>query len=278
MQNHLHMQAKQAMHQHKVVEYYVAGRGAAVVLLHGFGEEGSIWKPQVPHLQKAFKVIVPHLPGTGGSELQPDMRLEGLAEAVKAVLDAEGVTECVLIGHSMGGYVTLAFAEKWGAYVKGFGLFHSTAFADSEEKKATRQKGIEFIRQHGAHAFLKTTVPNLYSPATKAARPALIEEHLQAVQHFTDAALINYYEAMMARPDRTHVLKQARVPVLMVLGRHDAAVPPDDGWTQSHMPQKTYIHMLEESGHMGMVEEVDNSKRLLHDYLIQTLLQTAAYE
>lgn len=272
------MQAKQVAHQNKKVEYRIAGSGPAVLLLHGFGEDGSIWQHQVKMLQNTFTVIVPHLPGTGRSELQEDMRMESLAESVKSVLDAEGITQCVMIGHSMGGYATLAFAERYPEYVMGFGLFHSTAFADSDEKKATRQKGIEFIRQHGAYAFLKTSVPNLYGPATKEAAPALIEQHLQSVQSATDAALIKYYEAMMARPDRTHVLQQATVPVLFVLGRHDAAVPPEDGWKQSHMPEKTYIHMLDHSGHMGMVEEVDKSNTLLNELLTQTLQQTAAYE
>lgn len=265
------MQLKTALHKGKKVAYGVAGKGPAVVLLHGFGEDGTVWQQQAKNLQNAFKVIVPHLPGSGPSELQDDMSMEGLADSVKTVLVAEGILEFVLIGHSMGGYVTLAFAEKHQKGLKGFGLFHSTAFADSEEKKETRKKGIAFIRQHGAQAFLKTTLPNLYSPTTKETAPALLEEQLQATSYFTGEALIRYYEAMIARPDRTHVLKQTTVPVLFVLGQWDVAVPPADGWKQCYLPQKSYIHMLYQSGHMGMVEEVEKSNQLLNEYLVQTL-------
>lgn len=265
------MQDKQILYNNRQLAYSVAGSGKVVVLLHGFGEDGHIWQQQVETLQNAFKVIVPQLPGSGASQLQDDMSMEGLAKSVNAVLQAEEVTACVMIGHSMGGYVTLAFAEMFERVLKGFGLFHSTAFADSEEKKATRQKGIEFIKQNGAYAFLKTSLPNLYSPATKEKAPALLEEQLQAVRYFTDTALINYYQAMMARPDRTHVLKQTGLPVLFVLGKWDAAVPPEDGWKQCYLPQMSYIHMLDKSGHMGMIEEAEKSNQLLSDYLLQTL-------
>ncbi len=265
------MQPKEILFNGKKLAYGVAGSGKAVVLVHGFGEDGNIWQQQVPTLQNRFKIVVPHLPGSGTSDLQPDMSMEGLAKSVKAVVDAEGIEECAMIGHSMGGYITLAFAEIWERSLRGFGLFHSTAFADSEEKKGTRQKGIEFIKQHGAAAFLKTTLPNLYSPATKETAPALLEQQLQATGYFAPEALIQYYEAMMARPDRTHVLKHTALPVLFVLGRWDAAVPPEDGWKQCYLPQKSYIHMLDRSGHMGMIEEAEKSNQLLHDYLIQTL-------
>ena len=265
------MQQKTITYKGKTVAYNIAGSGRVVVLVHGFGEDGAIWQQQVKALQNSFTVVVPHLPGSGASALQADMSMEGLADSVEAVVRAEGIAECVMIGHSMGGYVTLAFAERHKRVLKGFGLFHSTAFGDSDEKRQTRQKGIDFIKQHGAHAFLKTTIPNLYGPATKQTAPTLIEEHLASVSYFTDAALINYYQAMMARPDRMAVLKETLLPVLFVLGRHDAAVPPEDGWKQAHVPQKSYIHMLNNSGHMGMLEEVETTNTLLNEYLHQTL-------
>jgi len=271
IQNKSIMHNKHIVFNGKALAYGVAGSGKAVVLVHGFGEDGSIWQQQVAALKNTFTVIVPHLPGSGSSELQANMSMEGLAESINAILEEEGISECALIGHSMGGYVTLAFAEKWERKLRGFGLFHSTAFADSAEKKVTRQKGIEFIEQNGAFAFLKTTLPNLYSPATKETAPALLQQHLQAVGYFSSEALVQYYQAMMARPDRTPVLKQTALPVLFVLGKWDAAVPPKDGWKQCYLPQKSYIHMLDQSGHMGMVEEAEKSNQLLHEYLIQTL-------
>src|SRR5688500_8385113 len=147
------MQIKNIDHKGKKLAYQVVGSGPVVVLVHGFGEDGNIWQQQVQRLQLNFTVIVPHLPGSGVSQLGEDMSIEGMAAAVNAVLEAEEVKQCVMIGHSMGGYITLAFAEQFKRVLKGFGLFHSTAFVDSDEKKETRQKGIEFIGKHGAQAF-----------------------------------------------------------------------------------------------------------------------------
>lgn len=167
----------------------------------------------------------------------------------------------------MGGYITLAYAEKYPDDLAAFGLFHSTAYPDSEEKKETRRKGIAFVEKHGAFEFLKTAIPNMYSPASKESKTSMIEGHIQSLQQFSKAALIAYYESMIKRPDRTNVLKQNKIPVLFVLGKYDAAVPMQDGLQQSHLPGIAHVHILEESGHMGMCEEVDKSNRLLREFV-----------
>jgi len=112
-----------------------------VVLLHGFAEDGDVWKYQLADLAAGYLVIVPDLPGSGRSDMTDDMSIEGMALCVKKIIDHElpanaslaedGIT---MIGHSMGGYITLAFANKYPGLLAGFGLFHSTAFADTEEK------------------------------------------------------------------------------------------------------------------------------------------------
>ena len=173
----------------------------------------------------------------------------------------------ILIGHSMGGYITLAFVDKYPHMLKGFGLFHSNSFADSEEKRETRKKGIQFIEQHGPFEFLKTAIPNLYGPVTKDQNPSLIEEHIGASHNFSDAALVCYYKSMMARPDRSHLLKQTPLPVIFILGKYDTAVPMEDGLKQCHLPPVSYIHVLEESGHMGMIEETKKTNQILNEYL-----------
>ena len=123
----------------------------------GFGEDGTIWRAQFD-LFPSHQLIIPDLPGCGGSEIIEDISMEGLAEVVKAIFtDAVKDGKAVLIGHSMGGYVALAFSKIFPGLLNAFGLFHSTAFADIEEKKETRRKGIEFIQKHSGPEFLKTT-------------------------------------------------------------------------------------------------------------------------
>jgi pimeloyl-ACP methyl ester carboxylesterase len=123
-------------YKNKSIYYSIFGKGNAVVLVHGFGEDGKVWNEIINGLQKKFLLIVPDLAGSGKSEmLDGDISIEDHADVIKTILDEENITECVMIGHSMGGYITLAFAEKYSAVLKGFGLFHSSAFADDEEKK-----------------------------------------------------------------------------------------------------------------------------------------------
>ena len=256
---------KETVYNHHRLAYSTSGTGTAVVLLHGFGEDGRVWKNQAMALPN-YQVIIPDLPGSGGSDRIADMSMEGLAGSVKAVLDDEKADRCVLIGHSMGGYVTLAFAALFPDRLQGFGLFSSTAYADSEEKKATRRKGIQFMEKHGAFEFLKASVPNLFSATTKEQNPSLVQQHLQALPHFSTEVLMAYYEAMIQRPDRTDILAKSEVPVLFVLGEQDTAVPLSDGLAQSHLPTVSYVKLLQASGHMGMLEEPESGNEALQEF------------
>src|SRR3954464_11833402 len=154
----------------KKIFYRSKGKGPAIVLLHGFAEEGSIWKQQFDIFTN-HRLIIPDLPGSGGSEITDDMSIDGMAVTINEFLKASGIRRCILIGHSMGGYITLAYAEKFKDSLNGFGLVHSTAYPDSNEKIETRNKGISFIEQQGAYEFLKISIPNLYSPITKKMHP-----------------------------------------------------------------------------------------------------------
>jgi pimeloyl-ACP methyl ester carboxylesterase len=254
------------------------GSGHRVVLIHGFGEESNVWDHQIEFLKDRFQLIIPDLPGGGRSGMIDDMSIEGMAGVIKHILNTEsskalsfeeGLGEVIMIGHSMGGYITLAFAEKYPEYLTAFGLFHSSAYADSEEKKMVRRKGIEFINQQGAFEFLKSSTPNLFSPHSKKETPDLIEEFISGLNVFSPGALISYYEAMMQRPDRTNVLKNAAVPVLFIMGKYDNAVPLQDGLKLCHLPGNSYIHILHQSGHMGMLEEADMSNRILEKFFLE---------
>jgi pimeloyl-ACP methyl ester carboxylesterase len=255
----------------KQVFYRVTGTGEPVMLVHGFGESGEVWKLQVDHLQNKFRLIVPDLPGSGRSEMAGDMSMDGMAEILNAILNAEGLGQVTMIGHSMGGYITLAFVNRYPGKLKAFGLFHSTAFADSEEKKTARKKGIEFIRKNGTSEFLKTTSPNLFSPATQADNPGLIDEFLAGLDNFSIPAFVSYYESMMQREDHTDVLKSTTLPVLFVIGEHDSAIPKEDALRVAHLPGISYIHILHHSGHMGMLEEPNKSNTILEKFLSENL-------
>ena len=279
------------------------------MLVHGFGEEGTVWSRQIEFLKGKFHLIVPDLPGSGQSEMIEDMSVEGMAEVLHAIIHEEWPPQtppkeglantqnqhnenssqeinsklsessknpqpvggaggaCTVIGHSMGGYITLALTEKYWNHLTAFGLVHSTAFADSEEKKSVRKKGIEFIKQHGAFEFLKTTTPNLFSPNSKLQMQDSIDAFISSLKGFSAEALIAYYYAMMNRPDRTEVLKHTNLPVLFIAGEYDNAVPISDVLKQCYLPEKSYFHTLINSGHMGMMEEMEKTNLLLEKFL-----------
>lgn len=261
--------------KNKRIFYRAEGKGKAVILLHGFGEDGNIWEPQFETLKKDHFVIVPDLPGSGQSQmLEGPCSLTDYAEVIKVIAEKEIVSRkkkshqsFALIGHSMGGYITLAFAKKYPDLLNSFGLFHSSAFADNEEKIATRKKGIEFIKKNGAEAFLKTSVPDLFAKRTREENPALIEKLLHIAYKISGEALIQYYETMIERPDTADVLASFSKPVLFIIGKQDPVIPLQASLQQCHIPSFSSIHILQNSAHVGMWEEESMSNIYLTNFL-----------
>lgn len=266
------MKKKSIIYQGAKIFYRTAGEGKTVVLLHGFAEDGEIWNNQVEYLQNHFRLIIPDIPGSGNSELIENANIDTYAQVIKMILDEEQgiaaiVPEVEMIGHSMGGYITLAFAEKYPQYLNSFGLFHSSAFADNEEKKLTRAKAIDFILEKGSNAFLKTSIPGLFALAFAEAYPEKINSLVHRGKSFTPAALIQYYEAMINRPDRTAVLKNFSKPILFLIGELDTTIPLQISLQQCYLPNQSHVHVLSQSAHMGMWEEPDKANSLLLKFL-----------
>jgi pimeloyl-ACP methyl ester carboxylesterase len=261
------------------IAYSQKGSGNVVVLIHGFGEDSNVWQGVEAVLQTNFKVISIDLPGSGQSVIKTDvLRKENLssmdyyADIVFALLQNLTINNCVMLGHSMGGYITLSFAEKYPNLLKGFGLVHSTAYADSDEKKTNRQRGIAMMDEYGSHAFLKTTIPNLFSNAFKLTNSITIDALINTSKSIDVIALKNYYKAMMNRLDKTAVLKSSKQPVLFIIGTDDVAVPIKDSLAQTHLPNCTYIHVLENTGHMSMIEMPKTVAGFIHIFLNDSFL------
>jgi pimeloyl-ACP methyl ester carboxylesterase len=246
--------------------YRDEGKGKVVVLIHGFGEDGTVWENQKAYLSTYFRVIVPDLPGSGKSPLT-DVSMENMAAFIHAILIQEKIAQVTMIGHSMGGYVTLAFADKHPEMLQGFGLFHSTARPDADEKKEGRRKSIRMIEQYGAEAFIKQTLPNMFSSSYRQAQPDRVDEYIRRGLETDSKSLIAYYEAMIQRPDRTAVLEDTKVPVLFIIGKDDTAVPPESVLPLVTIPPISSVHIFEKVAHMGLWEVYEDSNILLHQFV-----------
>lgn len=255
--------------QNKEIHYTVSGAGEGVLLLHGFGENGRVFEKQVAYLKDTYKVVVPDLPGSGKSkQLDGRPELSDFAEIISNIAEKEFPDQKFhLMGHSMGGYTTMAFVEKYADRLRTFGLLHSSAFGDTDEKKQSRRKAIDFIKKNGGHSFLKTIVPDLFSEESKKSHPEYVDELLALTDDIPDNVLIQYYEAMINRPDRSGLLVSSPVPVFFLIGKHDNAVSFEASMKQCHLPNISSVHILEHSGHMGMWEETDKTNGAILEFL-----------
>ena len=252
--------------------YQKIGQGKPVFLVHGFGEDAAIFKHQIVDLQNSFELIIPDLPGSGSSQLcDEEMSMELLADFVFEIAEQENFQKIILLGHSMGGYLTMAFAEKYEHKLLAFGLLHSSAYADDAAKKETRRKSIKLIENEGKEVFLKAMIPNLYSEESKLIYLFEMQEHLTMALNISSKALIAYYHAMIKRPDTTQILALVKVPVLFVVGKKDNAIPYIQMIEQASMPAIAKVEILEKVGHTAMNESKKELNRIINNFCLYVL-------
>ena len=240
-----------------------------VVLIHGFCETHRIWDSLSSELSNTHRVLCPDLPGFGSSSYPESKKFSivDIANILDNWLTHLYIEKCIMIGHSLGGYITLAYADRYKEKIQGFGLFHSTSYADSEEKKNIRDKVVEFINTHGAKEFTETFIPGLFHYRSKEVDEdiALLQEEAQKC---TAESLISYTLAMKERADLS-ILMKGDLPVLFIAGEKDGAVPIDSSYAQTKDLNPEYVHFLADTGHMGMFERRSETTKMVADFLRQ---------
>jgi pimeloyl-ACP methyl ester carboxylesterase len=245
------------------LKHNIYGQGQPVVLLHGFAEFGNVWQYQIDFLKDYCQVIVPEW-----ADEKVDMSsIETIADAIANFISTTINKPVILIGHSMGGYITLALVEKNPTIIKTFGFVHSTAFADSDEKKATRLKSIDLIKNSGTEAYLRGSVPNLFGETYKRNNETKLENFVDDVKQLSPKIMMDCTLAMMQRPDRTSVLRSSKKPVMFILGTEDKAVPMADVMRQVYQPETAYFRLLEGVGHMGMWEAPEEVNQFILKFI-----------
>lgn len=255
------------MAQQANLSYQQAGTGFPVILLHGFMENKEVWKEVVAKLSASFQVIVPDMPGFGQSYYNKNYQsVEAMADEVHTLLDKLQINQCIIIAHSLGGYVALAFAEKFANRLKGLGLFHSTAFADNEEKKQNRDKTALFIDKNGVQPFAHNFVQSLFYKERKEELADIIDKMYQIALQTPKETAVAVTRAMRNRPDRTQVLKEATYPVLFIAGKADEAVPLEKSKEMLYLPKNALIQLLDETAHMGMFERPEETYFMVEQF------------
>lgn len=247
------------------VFYSDSGKGKPVVLLHGFLETNLIWKHFTENLSTDYRVLAFDLPGFGQS-LLPEKKpftLEDIASQIIEVLDELGLKDIFLIGHSLGGYVSLAMVNTRPDIFSGFCLFHSTALADSAEKKEARTKTIDFVLKNGALAFTSNFVPPLFADPNHTA----VSHVKQMASATAQETVTHYLGAMRDRPEHISLLKTYTNPILLIAGDRDTVIPVTTLIDQANVATKATIQVLKGVGHMGMLELPDESLKIVRDFL-----------
>lgn len=249
------------------LEYIIVGEGLPVFFIHGFGETYHIWNTQLDALKNKYKVIACNLPGTGHSDFFENTTptLENYAQAIKKIVETENIHSFILIGHSMGGYITLAYLELFQKDLIGVGFIHSTCFPDTDAKIKKRKKSITFLQSQGSEAFLKQAFPDLFF--NKENNQMHIEALVNHGKKTHAITLCSYYKAIMHRPNRIKLLEKIKIPVLFVAGQNDSLIPLGESLEQSYVAPITFFKILKKAAHMGMIEESEVLNETLVNYL-----------
>ncbi len=250
----------------KTISYNLTGKGPALVLLHGFIEAKEIWQDFEIALQDQFTVVSIDLPGHGASDTHySEHTMEFMADAVKEVLDIEGINECVVTGHSMGGYVTLAFAEKYTSMVKGICMFHSHGMADTDEAKKNRDRTINIVNKDKGN-FITMFIPDLFAKDNVEIFASEIEKLKDVAGNMSKEGVTAAITGMKNRISMLHVLVHINVPVLFILGKDDARMPFDHIMAQAALPKHGEMLVLDKVGHMGYIEAKEKTLKVLKGF------------
>ncbi len=257
---------KQIYNNNLKINYDIKGKGNVVVLIHGFLETSETWKDFADLLSSDFSVISVDLPGHGKSDIFDEpYTVCKYAESVYVVLKSENIQKAVIVGHSMGGYVALAFAESYPSMLSGLCLFHSVPFSDSYEKKQLRNEVISRIRSGNKDIVCSNHAKAVYADDNTETFKEKIKEGEKIAKSVSEEGIIASLSAMRDRKDRNYVSEKLRVPFLYILGKKDRFIP-ESVLEVIKFPKLTDTVILENSGHMGMIEEKERSLKIIRNF------------
>ena len=237
-----------------------------VVFLHGFLESSKIWNEYADKLSSKYRVILIDLPGHGKSSVVNDVHsMDMMAEEVRNILEINGINKCVLIGHSMGGYATMAFAKRFKHFLRGMVLFHSHAAADTEEQKKNRELTIRAVENNHLD-FISSFTPSLFAPENREKYSSEIEWLKKMGKNMPVKGIVAALKGMRERDDHVGTLKKVNRPVLIIGGDKDERIPVMKLKEQA-MGEHIRLKIMENTGHMGFIEAKGECFKEIRDFI-----------
>ena len=247
-----------------------SGKGdRCVVLLHGYLESMYVWDDFVPLLTPSVRVITLDIPGHGISEVKGEVHtMDMMAAAVRDMLDALGIERVTLVGHSMGGYVSLAFCAAYPERLDGVVLLSSSPFPDDETKRENRRREIALVRAGKKDVLAHVAPETGFAEANRVRLKKYIDDLVEQVHITEDEGIVALLEGMIERPDRNEMLRASRVPQLFILGKHDNYIPLEAAERIVAANPQAQVVWLENSGHMGFIEEPRKTADAILDFVL----------
>lgn len=250
------------------ISFTDTGKGTTVVLLHGFLENNSMWNHYVAVLSKKNRVVAIDLLGHGETEsLGYIHTAEANAEIVSEILSSLQIRKAVFVGHSMGGYVALAFAELYPEKTKGLVLLNSTAKEDSPERIINRSRAIKVVKQN-MESFVSMAIVNLFSEDNRDKFAAEIELIKHQALKTSQQGAIASLEGMKMRKNREFILHEATFPMLLILGKKDPVL--QYGETIQQIENSAVQLVTFPDGHMSFIENQAELTEVLLNFLKNT--------
>lgn len=264
------------MEEHRTIEfrgrhihYRDEGRSneRTLVLLHGFLQSQDVWSCYTLSYMRTMRVLAIDLPGFGYSDTYGDVHtMEFMADAVKAVLEAADVEQCVMAGHSMGGYVAMAFADKYYYSLRGLALLNSHALADDEERRRCREEDCRKASLNRAE-YILSFMASLFDPSKRKALYQDVKDLQDLCLETRLDGLVAAQRGMAMRPDRVGVLQRFEMPALFIYGKNDVRNNLDLCVSQAMEAQHAEILLLSNVGHMCFMEERDYVRPRLRNFV-----------
>jgi 3-oxoadipate enol-lactonase len=258
------------MHGQEAIELRFSedGSGPAVVLLHGFPLDRSMWNEQVPALAERYRTIVPDLRGHGETDAPPGpFTMEQHVADVVALLDRLGLERVALVGLSMGGYITMNFLARHPERVWAVVLADTRPQEDGPETKQVRAAQARLVQTEGLEPFIEQQVPRMFAAATLHDRPDLADRYREIVRRGRPNAVAAALDGLAARPDTTATLRTLACPALVIVGAEDVATPAADSHLMAELIPNARLEVIEGVGHMSNMEAPERFNAALLSFL-----------